>query len=475
MSRPPPVTTKQYAPDLSRLDLRAAIAISDEPKMFTAAVPLLMRPRNANRVPAPIGLSAAMIGSFIFALAASELFPSAAGAAMPLSQEVYVWQRVWTPPLREAVVDHGGTFSNVVALAAEVSWNHGKPEVVRVPIDYGALTLIGRPVGLALRIGPFAGPFATNDAVAQMLGSLASSIVLEAKTNQVNVSELQLDFDCAESKLAGYQLWVEAFRKKLVPTPLTLTTLPSWLKQPAFHDLAAASDGYVLQVHSLEKPKGFDAPFTLCDPQVAVAAAVKASSFEVPFRVALPTYGYLIAFATNGQFVGLSAEGPAKSWPASAKLREVRTDPMVMAMLVQKLEAKPFPNLRGILWYRLPTIVDNLNWRWPTLGAIVNAQWPRESVRTQLRRVEAGLVEINLVNEGELDISSRLAVEIRWQDARLVAGDGLRGFELVEGDASTARLTTRSQPHRLAAGEQWTVGWLRFNRDVEVQLELKQQ
>jgi len=34
-------------------------------------------------------------------------------------------------------------------------------------------------------------------------------------------------------------------------------------------------------------------------------------------------------------------------------------------------------------------------------------QLPHESVRAQLRRVEAGLVEISLVNDGELDISSR--------------------------------------------------------------------
>ena len=82
-------------------------------------------------------------------------------------------------------------------------------------------------------------------------------------------------------------------------------------------------------------------------------------------------------------------------------------------------------------------------------------------------------MEINLVNDGELDISSRLAVEIRWQNARLVAGDGLRGFELVEGGPSTVRLQTGSHPRRLGAGEQWTIGWLRFNQDVEVQLEIK--
>jgi hypothetical protein len=418
---------------------------------------------------------AALTCSLSIVVSASATGVSSATTVVALPQEVYVWQRAWTPAVRESVAEYGGAFSNVVALAAEVSWRHGKPEVVRVPLDFDALVLTKRPIGLALRIGPFSGPFTTNDAVAKMLCSLASSVVSEARTNQINLSELQLDFDCADSKLTGYRLWVETIRRQIAPVPLTITTLPSWLKQPGFRELVAASDGYVLQVHSLEKPKSFDTPFTLCDPKIALAAVEKASSLGVPFRVALPTYGYLIAFATNGQFVGLSAEGPAKSWPVNAKLREVRSDPVEMAKLVQKIAAKPPPNLHGILWYRLPTIVDNLNWRWPTLDAIVNAQLPHENVRTQWRRVEAGLVEINLVNEGELDISSRLAVEIRWQDARLVAGDGLRGFELVEGDASTARLTTRSQPLRLAAGEQRTIGWLRFNRDVEVQLEIKQQ
>jgi len=48
-----------------------------------------------------------------------------------LSHEVYVWQRSWSAPVREAVSEHGAAFSEIVALAAEVSWNHGKPQVVR--------------------------------------------------------------------------------------------------------------------------------------------------------------------------------------------------------------------------------------------------------------------------------------------------------------------------------------------------------
>jgi hypothetical protein len=83
------------------------------------------------------------------------------------------------------------------------------------------------------------------------------------------------------------------------------------------------------------------------------------------------------------------------------------------------------------------------------------------------------LVEINLANEGELDISSRLAVEVRWSNARLVAGDALRDFELADRSASAARFQTRSQPCRVRAGESLVLGWLRFDQDCEVRCELK--
>ena len=117
--------------------------------------------------------------------------------------------------------------------------------------------------------------------------------------------------------------------------------------------------------------------------------------------------------------------------------------------------------------------VDNFNWRWPTLGAMVAARSPREVLRVEPRRVEPGLMEVSLVNDGELDISSRLAVEVRWSDARLVAGDGLRDFELAEQNASAARFQTKSNSIRLPAGDSLKLGWLRFDRDCEVRCELK--
>jgi hypothetical protein len=181
----------------------------------------------------------------------------------------------------------------------------------------------------------------------------------------------------------------------------------------------------------------------------------------------------VLAFDANGKFLGLSAEGSRPNWPTNAQLRVIDSDPIELAGLVQAWTASRPAPMRGVIWYRLPTIVDNFNWRWSTLGAILDSRVPRAVLRVSARRVESGLVEINLANEGELDISSRLAVEVRWSNARLVAGDALRDFELADRSASAARFQTRSQPSRIRAGETLVLGWLRFDRDCEVRCELK--
>jgi hypothetical protein len=99
---------------------------------------------------------------------------------------------------------------------------------------------------------------------------------------------------------------------------------------------------------------------------------------------------------------------------------------------------------------------------------LVAGRVPRENFRIETRRVEARLVELRLVNDGELDLSARWAVEARWSGARLVAGDGQRGFTLADRGASAAKFLSQAPPGRLRAGETLTVGWLRFDRACEV-------
>jgi hypothetical protein len=399
--------------------------------------------------------------------------PNSAPVPASLSQDVYVWQRDWNQAVHDAILQHGSNFETLVAFKAEVSWRAKRPEIVQVPLDYAVLRKSGSHIGLALRIGPYPGPFRANDRAATFIASVASALVGEAKTHGCPPEELQIDFDCAQSKLDGYRIWVESIRRAIAPVPVIITALPSWLDEPAFPKLIAVADGYVLQVHSLEAPKFATAPFTLCDPAAAQRAVERASHWNVPFRVALPTYGYIIAFNQNGKFAGLSADGPAKDWPSDYELREVRTDPDEMAELVRFWSTNHPASMRGIIWYRMPMADDFLNLRWPTLAAMMAGRAPREHVHAAARRVEARLVEISLVNDGELDLSSRLAVEVTWSNARLIAGDGIGGFSLNDAGPDAARFQMDDKSFRLPAGEKRIIGWLRLSEDREVKIEIK--
>jgi hypothetical protein len=403
------------------------------------------------------------------------LFRADAAAPGALTQEAYIWQRAWNQPVREALEAHATNFAGIVALAAEVSWRGREPVVARVALDYAALAAARRPIGLALRVGPWEGGFSAEDPATVFLASLAAGLVAEAKGNGLTPAELQIDFDCAASKLDGYRAWIGAIRRKTGPTALTITALPSWLSQGAFAPLARATDGYVLQAHSLERPAGVDAPFSLCDPAAAQEAVALAGKIGAPFRVALPTYGYVVAFDKGGRFIGLSAEGPERSWPEGAQLREARTDPTAMAGLARAWQTNHPEAMLGIIWYRMPVAGDVLNLRWPTLAAMMAGRFPRPEVRAASRRVEAGLVEISAANTGELDYSSRLTVEVHWQDARLVAGDGLHGFDFADQGSSAAEFHIDAPTFRLSAGENEVIGWLRLSEEREVQLEIKQR
>jgi hypothetical protein len=391
-----------------------------------------------------------------------------------MPQSAYVWQRAWTEAVSDAVTEHGTNFTELVALSAEVSWKNRLPQIVRVPLDPLALQGMGRPLGLALRIGAYSGPFKADDAQAHVLTDLAASLLAEAASNRLSVAELQLDFDCAESKLDGYAVWVKAIRSKVKPVPVTITALPAWLKQPAFKRLIAAADGYVLQVHSLARPKRMEASFNLCDPPEACRAVERAARLGRPFRVALPTYGYVMAFSPGGQFVGLSAEGPALSWPEGTQLREICANTEAMAQLLRAWTADRPQALTGVIWYRLPVPQDRLNWSWPTLATVMSGKVPQPDVRAEVRHPDAALTEIDLINAGTADYSQPVQITLHWREGRLVAADGLRGFDSTETGANFVQFRNRNGLPRLEPGERRSIGWVRLSKGSEVQVEIAQ-
>ncbi len=374
-------------------------------------------------------------------------------ASTALSQSAYVWQRSWNTAVRNSVQAHGAAFDRMVVLAAEITWKGSTPTIVRVKPDVAALSAIHRPIGLAIRSGLYHGTFHSDDPAAMAFTGLAAELLDEAKEGGITVSEVQLDFDCAESKLDGYCQWVTAVSKKIAPVPLTITALPCWLNQSAFRRLAASVPEYVLQVHAMERPDSMTAPCALCDPRKARAWIEHAAQCGVPFSVALPTYGYRLAFDAQGKFLGAGAEGPKVEWPLGTQFKDLCADASELALLVNALNESRPANLRGVIWYRLPCEVDTKNWRWSTLETVMAGRVPKAALEKSVRMRSRGLVEIELVNTGDADDADSKSIVLRFPEgARLLAADGLNEFEFQNTSPGTARLTGSAWPPRVWAG-----------------------
>lgn len=397
-------------------------------------------------------------------------------AAWAGSQEAYVWQRQFGDEVSASLESFQPLLDGCCVLAAEVAWKDGRMEVARPTVQFETLAGFGKPVGLALRIGAGPAVLQRDERTRRQLAALANDLIAQARSGGLTAAELQVDYDCAESKLAAYREWIVALRAAVAPVPIVFTALPAWLKSADFAPLARAADGFVLQVHSLARPAGPDAEFTLCDPVKALAWARQADAVGVPFRVALPTYGYELAFAADGTLLGLSAEGPRRSWPVEAQRRIVRADAVAMMRLAAALDEASLAHLRGVIWFRLPVAGDRLNWAPRTFAAVLRGTEPVRAIGVAVEWSEPGLAEIVVVNRGETSEPLPASVALRWPaEEKLLASDGLGGFSLeirageAQGISRAKNVTTGTV---VAPGGQEKIAWLRFAHEVPVEVSL---
>jgi hypothetical protein len=392
----------------------------------------------------------------------------------PLPQEAYVWQRSWGPGVSAAVA--ASPFDALVVWAAEADLGGERLRTARAEPDWPALAAAGR-VGLALRVGPSPLPLGPDHPLADDLVELAAEVVAEARRHGVAAAELQLDFDSPTSQLAGYAEVVAVMRRRVAPLPVVVTALPSWLGSPGWRRLAAAADGFVLQVHALELPApGAGAPPPLCDPAATRRAVEAAARAGRPFRVALPTYGYEVAWDGSGTYLGVVAEGPERAWPPGARRAEVAADPTAMAALVRSWTVDRPAALAGVLWFRLPVAGDRRNWSPQALAAVAAGRPPRRHLGPVVRFPETSLAEVDLVNGGETAEEPPPRLEVRWRGSRLLAADGLGGYRAVDGPtgrrAGRLVLTRGTTADPVPPGGRRATAWLRFAGAAEVEVAL---
>jgi hypothetical protein len=405
-----------------------------------------------------------------FAVVATQVYTAKtnpASHALPITQDAYLWQHDWSPSVHDAIVDQHAQFHRLVILVAEISPRASPPTVVWIHPDYSALAQSVHEIGIAIRIGPASGSavYESDSPQSQLLCDTVRRAVTDARSSGLAVAEVQIDFDCAESKLAGYRTWVLLAKSAIVPTPVVITALPSWLKRSEFPALAIEAGGFVMQVHSLHRPIAPDSNLTICEAGEASQAVIDASKIGVPFRVALPTYSYLAAFSAEGKFLGLSAEGPLGSWPAGSILKPMQSDPVAIAPLVANWTAHPPGNLTGIIWYRLPVAGDSMNWAPVTLRAVMAGHAPKPNLVTDLDHGKPGLVDVFVKNTGDADSNIRIEVAAE-SDHGFIISEAINGFDRLEEPSGNVIFRDReTDGRRIAPGERIQVGWMRLATD----------
>lgn len=226
--------------------------------------------------------------------------------AEALRTSIYLWQRVWSAPVRNAVREAGPHVDSLMILVGELGSGEVRP-------DWETIATVDRPVTLVIRIPELFGEEMKEDTLQPFVGKLTnwfSAMAGSASAEGVRIAGVQLDYDCPTSKLSRYGDFLEAFRCALPDTTPSFTVLPTWLRADTFKPVARNADYFVLQVHSLEAPTSVDSPMRPCDVSKLDAYLDAASAVGVPYHLALPTYGYHVAFDGEGGFAGLSPEGP---------------------------------------------------------------------------------------------------------------------------------------------------------------------
>ena len=380
----------------------------------------------------------------------------------PMPQRGYVWQRDWNGAVVEAMTEADQRMDGLVVLAGEIVWNHRVARFISASIVWEAMRETRKPIALGLRVAPFGGPFETDDASIRAIRGVVNSLLDEARRHRLELTELQLDFDCAQKKLAGYRVWLQTLRAVIAPVRFVITTLPSWLNESDFIELVREVDGYVLQVHSVPT-QAETGRADLCDPTLARRWVERASTIGLPFSVALPTYRCLAGYDSTGKLLGVAMEGPPPAWPPGTSLLDFITNADEVAALVHEWQSEHRPaGLRELIWYRVPIGSDTRNWRWPTLAAVMAGRAPIR--KFEVTTAGENPVDITLVNTGESDDEADLGVIVTWDHVSLVSADALPGWTVhVEPNRATFSPSAGARL-RLSPGERRGIGWLRHDQ-----------
>ncbi len=364
--------------------------------------------------------------------------------APPLDQQLYVWQRQWTPAHEAALRDSRADFSTLRVLALQAFPQEGWR---RARIDSGLLKQDGRPLIAVIRLDGQLKALDQDDVIAQI-----QHVLGDWQTQGLTLAGVEIDHDAGNARLPAYRMFLTQLRAALpAALPLSITALPAWLDSPELPGLLATVDSSVLQVHAVSDPRRglFDAD------QARQWAKAWSRTTAKPFYLALPAYGVALLPDIKGAPV-VESEVPIAR---GGKRRELLADPVLLRQLVLELRRDPPKHLAGLIWFRLPLAGDRRAWSLTTLGAVARGGSLSSRLSLQLSE-QNGLYDIAVRNQGNLDSAwpERLTLAVQGCDG----ADALAGYALQQ---TPDLLTfTRLRDGRMAAGGQRAIGWARCTK-----------
>ncbi|MEO6677205.1 MAG: DUF3142 domain-containing protein [Pseudomonas sp.] len=361
--------------------------------------------------------------------------------APPLDQQLYVWQRQWTPAHEAALRDSRADFSTLRVLALQAFPQDGWR---RARIDPVLLKRDGRPLIAVIRLDGQLKTLDQDEVIAQI-----QQLLGDWQTQGLTLAGVEIDHDAGSARLPAYRTFLTQLRAALPASlPLSITALPAWLDSPELPGLLATVDSSVLQVHAVSDPRR-----GLFDPDQAKQWAKAWSRItNKPFYLALPAYGVALLPDADGAPV-VESEVPIER---GGKRRELLADPQQLRTLGTELRSHPPAHLAGLIWFRLPLAGDRRAWSLTTLGAVARGDALSRRLGLQLSE-QNGLYDIALINQGNLDSAwpQRLTLAVQGCDG----ADALAGYALQQ---SPDLLTfTRLRDGRMPAGGQRAIGWAR--------------
>ena len=361
--------------------------------------------------------------------------------AVPLDQQLYVWQRQWTPAHELALNDSRNDFSTLRVLALQAFPNAGWS---RARVDSALLRRDARPLIAVIRLDGQLKALDSQAVTAQILQVLA-----DWQGQGLTLAGIEIDHDAGNARLPAYIGFLAHLRTALPANlPLSITALPAWLDSPQLPALLATVDSSVLQVHAVSDPRRglFDSE------QARRWAKAWGRVTDKPFYLALPAYGVALLPDVDGAPV-VESEVPLER---GGQRRELLADPQQLGRLANELREDRPAHLAGLIWFRLPLANDRRAWSLSTLRAVARG----DALSSQLGVVfteQNGLQDIALRNVGNLDSAwpARITIQARGCEG----ADALAGYSLQQDpDLLTF---TRLRDGRLPAGGQRAIGWAR--------------